>query len=75
MPLVLARWVPGKVGLRCAAPGCGLKIKSYNEEGVIQLTLENGRILHVKDENCLDAWENGHPEYEGARGPVTWEDQ
>ena len=56
--------------LRCCAVGCGDKIKQNASDPVLyEIVWSDGSISYLEDD-CLEWFVNGHPDYGGARGPV-----
>ena len=53
---------------RCAAPGCGDKIK---DDVRVRLVDEDGNVFFI-EESCVGWFENGHPDYGCPRGPIEF---
>lgn len=71
-----ARYVPVVFPAeRCCAPGCGDKIKIGNRNNeMVEITDSDGQVLYL-EENCIEWFENGHPDYGCPRGRLIWRNE
>lgn len=67
---VSARRIPGRLGERCCAPGCGDKIKPAEGDTMFEVTWSDGSLTYIEDAICASWFQNGHPDVGGGRGRV-----